>query len=234
MGNARSKAVVLEVQPREATGTNVCRRMRRQGLVPGNVYGLDRPPFKVAVNPRRIDDVLRLGSGVNTVFQLTLVGEQRTREAMIKELQRDPVSDRPLHVDFIRVDPTKKVTVSVPVRLIGVPEGVKNEGGIVDFVQREVKLECLPTDIPEHLDVDVSALHMNQYVSVSDLRVDEGVKLVEDPTQILAVVTAPRAEEAPTEEAAVAAEGAEAAAPEGGEAAPAAADAERKAEKKRE
>jgi large subunit ribosomal protein L25 len=234
MSNARSKAVVLEVQPREQTGTNSCRRMRRQGLVPGNVYGLDRPPFKVAVNPRRIDDVLRLGSGVNTIFQLTLVGEQRTREAMIKELQRDPVSELPLHVDFIRVDPTKKIHVRVPVRLVGIPEGVKNEGAVLEFVQREVELECLPSEIPEHLDVDVSGLHVNQHVAVKDLRVAEGVRLLDDPEQILAVVATPRIEEAPAEVAAAAAEGAAAAPTEAGEGGPAAGEGERRPEKKRE
>jgi len=127
MAQAATKSIVLEVDSRSVTGTSACRRLRAGGKIPGNVYGLDRPPFKVAVSPRRIDEVLRLGSGVNTVFQLSLAGEKRTREAMIKELQRDPVSGDPIHVDFVRIDPTKKVQVSVPVRLVGVPEGVRNE-----------------------------------------------------------------------------------------------------------
>ena len=165
---ATSKNIMLEVEPRETTGSTAGRRMRRHGQVPGNVYGLDRPPFKVSVNPRRIDELLRLGSGVNTVFRLTLAGENKTREAMIKELQRDPVTGLPVHIDFIRVDPTKLVQVRVPVHLLGTPEGVKNEAGVVDFVNRVVHVECLPTHIPEHFDVDVSELHINQHVSVGE------------------------------------------------------------------
>jgi large subunit ribosomal protein L25 len=217
--------VEVQVESRDETGKNACGRLRRRGLIPGNVYGLDRPPFKVAVNPRRIDELLQMGSGVNTIFALSLVGESRTREAMIKELQRDPVTDLPIHVDFIRVDPTKKVRVEIPVRLIGTADGVKNEGGIVDFVLREVEVECLPTDIPEHLDVDISALRINQHVSVRDLARPEAVLVLDDAERIVAVVVAPRLEEEPVpaeaEEAAATAEpevekkGKEAAAAEG-------------------
>ena len=210
MANPATKSIVLEVDPRIETGSVACRRMRANGTIPGNVYGLDRPPFKVAVSPRRIDEVLRLGSGVNTVFQLSLTGEKKTREAMIKELQRHPVSGAPIHIDFIRIDPTKKVQVSVPVRLIGTPLGVKNEGGIVDFVNREVQVECLPTRIPEHLDVDVSELHINQHVSVCDLAGTEELTILDEAEQILAVIVAPKVEEEPAaeeEEEAAAAEG---------------------------
>jgi len=234
MANAAiSKDIVLEVESRETTGSTAGRRMRRDGKVPGNVYGLDRPPFKVSVNPRRIDEVLRLGSGVNTMFKLALAGENKTRDAMIKELQRDPVTDLPVHVDFIRVDPTKTVQVSVPVHLVGTPEGVKNEAGVVDFVNRVVQVECLPTHIPEHFDVDISALHINQHVSMSDLSIGVGVKLLDDPEQILAVVVAPRVEEvAAVDEEAEAAEGE---AVEGAEATEGAAgDASADAEKKKE
>jgi len=196
MATAATENVILEVESRTVTGGSECRRMRRAGRIPGNVYGLDRPPFKVTVNPKRIDEMLRLGSGVNTVFQLSLTGENKTREAMIKELQRDPVTGSPVHVDFIRVDPMKKVQVKVPVRLVGTPEGVKNEGAIIDFVNRVVEVECLPNRIPDHLDVDVSELHINQNVSVGDLVVAEGVEILDEREQIVAVVVAPRVEEA--------------------------------------
>lgn len=226
MANAETGPVILEVESRAVTGGSACRRIRRAGKIPGNVYGLDRPPFKVMVNPKRIDEMLRLGSGVNTVFQLSLSGENKTREAMIKELQRDPVTGSPVHVDFIRVDPLKKIQVRVPVRLVGTPEGVRNEGAIIDFVNRVVEVECMPNRIPDHLDVDVTELHVNQNVSVGDLEVAEGVEVLDDREQIVAVVVAPRVEEAapveeeaePTEEEPeVAAKGKEA---EGAEAAP--------------
>ena len=201
MANSGDK-ILLEVQTRDETGKNACRRIRATGLIPGNVYGLDRTPFKVAVSPKRIDEVLRMGSGVNTVFTLTLSGESRHREAMIKELQRDPVTERPLHVDFVRVDPDHVVHVAVPIRLIGTPVGVRLEGGIVDFVQREVQVECLPASIPQHFDVDISELHVNQHVSIGDLTIDRNVKLLDEAEQIIAVIVAPKAEEAPAETAA--------------------------------
>lgn len=206
-----AKANVLEVSSRELSGTSHCGRIRRSGLVPGNVYGLDRPPFKVSVSPKKIDEVLRRGRGVNTVFQLSLIGENRTREAMIKELQRDPVSGNPIHVDFIRIDPTKKIHVRVPVHLNGTPVGVRLEGGTVEFVTREVEVECLPAAIPESLNVDISGLHLNQHVSLADLELEEGVLIAGDPGLILAVVHAPMAEPEPTadEAGAVVAAGAE-------------------------
>jgi len=143
----------------------------------------------------RIEALLKLERGVNTIFSLALVGQERRREAMIKELQRDPVSELPVHVDFVRVDLTKAMHVRIPIRLVGTPDGVKNEGGVTDFVQRDVSVECLPGDIPEHLDVDVSELHINQHVALKDLSVGEGVQILDDPEQIVAVVVPPRVEE---------------------------------------
>lgn len=198
MANA-IRTIELEVESRTVTGKNACRRLRASGRIPGNVYGLDRPPFKVAANPKRIDELMRQGSGVNTVFKLALSGENKSREAMIKELQRDPVSGLPVHIDFVRVDPTRKIQINVPIKLVGTPEGVKNEGGVIDFVQREVQAECLPHNIPDYFEVDISALHINQNVSVKDLQVGEDVKMLEDEDQIVAVVSAPRVEEEPAE-----------------------------------
>lgn len=212
--------VIVEVERRTDTGKNACRRLRREGKIPGNVYGLDRPPFMVAVSPKRLDEVLRLESGANTIFSLTLPGEERSREAMIRDLDRDPVTEAPLHVDFVRVDLDRAMHVRIPIRLTGVATGVKNEAGIMDFVHREAEVECLPGLIPEHLDVDVSELHINQHVSIKDLHPPEGVHILEDPEQIVAVVVAPRIEEeaAPVEEAAEEAEAAKEEAPEASEA----------------
>ncbi len=184
----------VEVESRETIGKNANRRLRAVGRVPGIVYGLTRPPFMVSVSPKRIEEVLHLESGQNTLFKLILGDSQR--DAMIRELQRDPVTDRILHVDFVRVDPTRIVQVSVPIRLLGIAIGVRLEDGIVDFVHREVRIECLPGAIPEHLDVDISELHVNQHVAIADLKVPDGVKLLEPAESIVAVVAAPKAEEA--------------------------------------
>jgi large subunit ribosomal protein L25 len=194
--------LVIEVEPREATGKNAARRLRRQGKIPGIVYGLGRPPFPVAVPPRKLEEVLRLETGRNTILTLSLAGQDRTRAVMIRDLARDPVTGQIEHVDFVRVDLGKTVTVRVPVRLVGTPVGVKVEGGIVEFLRREVEVECLPGDIPEHLDVEVSNLHVNQHVSVSDLVVGDKVRVLTPADEPIVLVAPPRVEEAPTAEAA--------------------------------
>ena len=186
--------IIVEVDSRTETGKNANRRLRRDLLVPGVVYGLGRESFMVSVSHRRVDEVLRLESGRNTIFTLKLTGQDESRAAMIKDLQRDPVTERLVHIDFIRIDLDKTIEVEVPVNLVGIAEGVKNEGGVMDFVHREILVECLPADIPEHLDVDVSALHIGQHVSVGDLDPGERVKILEDEHTIIAGVMAPRAE----------------------------------------
>ena len=199
------ESINVEVEGRTDTGKNACRRIRAAGRIPANVYGLGLPPFAVAVNPRSIDDVLKMGSGRNTIFRLSLAGGKETRDVMLREMQRDPVSGKLIHVDFARVDLSKPITVSVPVQLVGEAEGVKNEGGIMDFVQRTVEVSCLPLEIPDQVAVDVSGLHLNQNLAVKDLSFGEGITVLDDPASIVAVVVASRAEiveeAAPDEEA---------------------------------
>jgi large subunit ribosomal protein L25 len=191
---------ILEVERRELTGKGAAGRLRRSGAVPGSVYGMDRPPFSVTVKFRRIDEVLHLSSGRNTVLTLTMPGTDQKREVMIRALQRDPITSRVTHVDFVRVDPNVAVTVNVPIQLLGEAEGVKNEGGILDFVHRVVSVSCLPAAIPEHLDIDISELHLNQHVSVSDIVTAEGIEVLDDESMILAVISATKIEEEPTDE----------------------------------
>ncbi|HEX5044249.1 MAG TPA: 50S ribosomal protein L25 [Candidatus Polarisedimenticolaceae bacterium] len=197
--------IVVEVEERTDLGKNAAGRLRRAGKVPGIVYGLDRPPFAVTVNPRRLTEVLRLETGKNTILNLSLVGQDRTRAVMIREIQRDPVTELPVHVDFVRVDLERAITVAVPIRLLGTPVGVKTEGGLLEFVTREIDVECLPGDIPEHVDVDVSELHVNQNVHVSDLGVGERIKVLTSMDTIVALVAVPKEEAAPAVEEAAAA-----------------------------
>jgi large subunit ribosomal protein L25 len=195
-----NKDIVVEAQERSDLGKNASRRLRRDGGVPGVVYGLDRPPFPVGIGARKIEDVLKLETGRNTIFTMALKGQERSRAVMIKALQRDPVTERLVHVDFVRVDLTKSVRVSVPLRLLGLAEGVKTEGGILEFVLRQVEVQCLPADIPEHIDLDVSALHLNQHLSVKDLPIRERVTILDDPESIVCVVAVPKEEAAPVVE----------------------------------
>lgn len=203
---------VVEVETRDTRGTSAARRMRRAGRVPAVVYGLDGESFALSVEERRIQEILHLESGRNTILTLSLSGQDRKRAVMIKDLQRDPVTEQLVHVDFVRLDLEREITVTVGIRLIGTPEGVKNEGGILDFIHRTVQVECLPTLIPEHLDVDISGLHINQHITVADLSVGQGVRVLDDPGTVLAGVVPPRVEaevEAEVEEAAPVAEGEE-------------------------
>jgi len=197
--------IVVEVEERTDLGKNAAGRLRRAGKVPGIVYGLDRPPFAVVVSPRRLGEVLRLETGKNTILNLSLVGQDRTRAVMIREIQRDPVTELPIHVDFVRVDLEKAITVAVPIRLLGTPLGVKTEGGLLEFVTREIDVECLPGEIPEHVDVDVSELHINQNVHVSDVKVGERIKVLTSMDTIVALVAVPKEEAAPVVEEAAAA-----------------------------
>jgi large subunit ribosomal protein L25 len=156
-----------------------------------------------------VEEVLSSETGKNTIFTLALAGQNKTRAAMIKALQRDPVTERLVHVDFVRVDLDKAVRVNVPLRLLGLAEGVKNEGGIMEFVHRQVEVECLPADIPEHLDVEVSALHVNQHLSVKDIPLTANVRILDDAETIVCVVAIPKEEAAPVVEEAAAATAAE-------------------------
>src|ERR671922_3002670 len=139
--------IVVEARPRAETGKNVNRRLRAQGLIPGVLYAPRKKAIPVAVSPKEIGTILRSASGENTLFDLDLGGSRR--KVILKEFQVEPVKGRLLHADFYEVALDKALEVTVHVELTGVPVGVKVEGGIVDFVTRELQVECLPTDIPE-------------------------------------------------------------------------------------
>ncbi len=190
------QSVVVKVQDRTPAGSNASRRLRRAGMVPGVVYGMDLTPFSLTVDPRSVDMILKLETGVNTIFKLELGAENSTQRAvMIREIQRDPVTYSMLHVDFVRVDLDKPVQVQVPLSLDGEADGVKNEGGVMDVLHRTVHVECLPSNIPDAFHVDISALIIGAHVSVSDLTAVDGVTILDADDVVLAVVHAPREEE---------------------------------------
>ena len=198
----------LEVQPRQETGKNANNRLRAKGLVPGVVYGAGREPVAIQVEKRALLDLMR-STGHNPVFQLQLAGTDKSRHAMIREMQVHPVTRHMLHVDFQRVLMTEKVKVSVHLELLGVPVGVKVDGGLLDFVTRELHVQCTPDKIPAKLTVDVSGLHINQHVEAKDVQLPEGVELLDEPGRVIAsvahhkveAVAAPAAGEEPLLEA---------------------------------
>jgi large subunit ribosomal protein L25 len=203
----------LEAQPREAGTKNHARRVRREGKIPGVVYGAGKDSQPVSVDPRHVLRILRSDSGHNTIFDLALSGGERTK-AMIVDWQYEPIKGHLLHIDLKRIAMDKALRVSVPIILQGVPEGVKTEGGILEQMLREVEIECLPGDIPSHIDVDVSGLTFGKVLRVADLPHNEKLEFLTEANQPVAHVTSVKEEVVATPEAAAAEAGAAPAEPE--------------------
>jgi large subunit ribosomal protein L25 len=195
----------LQAEKRETRGKNEARRLRASGRIPAVVYGADKGnATEIAVDPRILSRILHSESGVNTLIGLQLDGGAATR-VLVKEYQLDPIHHKLLHADFYAVAMDKMLTLTVPVILHGEAKGVKQQGGVVDFVNREIEIEVLPGDIPEHIDIDITELMLNQGVRVRDVHT-EGAKWtpVSDREMMIVHVVPPRAEE-PTAAAADAA-----------------------------
>ncbi|MBI4262743.1 MAG: 50S ribosomal protein L25 [Acidobacteria bacterium] len=189
--------VTLEVVKRDGRGKNEARRLRASGRIPAVVYGArkpDKPPegVPVAVDPKALLRILHSESGANTLISLKLDG--RESRVMVKEYQLDPITHQLLHADFYQLAMDKVITVTVPVLVRGEAVGVKQQGGLLDFVTRELQVHCLPTDIPEHIDVDVSELMLHQAVRLRDLPENPKWKPVNDPDTMLVHVVMPKAE----------------------------------------
>ena len=175
---------------------NAARQVRVAGKIPAVVYGAGHESVAVEVDPKQILRILHSESGHNTIFDVDIAG-QGVAKAMIVDWQYEPIRDSLLHIDLKRIAMDKAMKASVPVRLIGVPTGVKNEGGMLDLVLREVEIECLPGDIPSHIDVDVTGLAMHQAIRVSDLPHSGSIKFLDAEDATVAHVVSIRAEAEP-------------------------------------
>ncbi len=191
--------VTLDVVKREGRGKNEANRLRAAGQIPAVVYGArpdGRAPegVSVSVDPKALLRILRSDSGANTLISLKVDGAES--QVMIKEYQIDPVTHTLLHADFYQLAMDKAITVTVPILIKGEPRGVKIQGGMLDFVTREIEVECLPTDIPEHIDLDVTDLALNQAIRLRDLPENPKWKPVTELDTMLVHVVLPKAEEA--------------------------------------
>lgn len=176
-------------KPREGKfNKNAARRVRVSGLIPAVIYGAGQDAIAVTVDPKAITKILHSESGHNTIFDLNIEGGAASK-AMIVDWQREPIKSKLLHIDMKRIAMDKMMRVSVPVQLVGVPIGVKTQGGILDHVLREVEIECLPTNIPSHIDVDVSNLEMNQAIHISDLPHSGNLKFLGEEDATVAHIT---------------------------------------------
>src|SRR5438477_5703884 len=192
---------LLEATARDSFGKNEARRTRRSGRVPAVVYGAateggSRDATPIAVDPRALLKILHSDSGANTLIALKLGGSADAR-VLIKEYQLDPVTHAVLHADFYRVRMDRTIHVTIPVIVKGEPKGVKQQGGLVEFIRREIEIECLPGDIPEHVEVDISELMLHQGIRVRDVPVHPKWKPLTEGDAMLVHVIMPRAEEAP-------------------------------------
>ena len=195
---------VLIVPKREAFGKAAIRELKASGLIPAVVYGLNEPPVAIAISPKAVARVLASDTGMNSVMFLQREGTDIKRHVIIKDLQRDPVTARLRHVDFMRVDMSVKVRVKIPVRLLGTSVGVKTQGGLLDFAHREIEVECLPNFIPAHIDVDITTLGVGQSIRFDQLNLGANVVITGDAHQVVCSVHGKAAEEeaAPAEGAA--------------------------------
>jgi large subunit ribosomal protein L25 len=196
----------LEAVKRETRGKNEARRMRVAGRIPAVVYGgQNQKPLEVSVDPKILSRILHSESGVNTLIDLKVDGGESAR-VLVKDFLLDPIHHKLLHADFYRLSLDKKITVTVSIELKGEAKGVKLQGGVLDFPNREVEIEVLPTEIPEHLEIDVTELTIGQGVRLKDIA--EGAKwtAVSDLDMLLVHVVPARVEEAAPEAAAAPAE----------------------------
>jgi large subunit ribosomal protein L25 len=197
---------ILEAEKREPGTKNAARRVRVGGKIPAVVYGAGQDAAPVAVDPRQVLRILRSESGHNTIFDLAL--DSNRVKAMIVDWQFEPIKGKLLHVDLQRIAMDKKLTVKVPVVLKGEAAGVKQEGGILEQLLREIEIECLPADIPKSIEVDISHLTFGVEVRVKDLPHSDKLKFLTDENQMIAHITTVKEEVVATPEAVAAEAGA--------------------------
>lgn len=198
--------VILKAETRTGTGKRVAKDLRAKGLIPANVYKHGGQAVNLQISNDDLEEILHTKAGENVIITLKISGaDAKDKTVLIKEIQREPIKDGILHVDFNEISLTEALAVNVPLTSRGEPVGVKVDGGILEHIMRELHIECLPSAIPEKIEIDVSELKIGDAVFVKNIKVPEGVKVLNDPELIAMIVKAPKVE-VPKEE--VGAEGA--------------------------
>jgi large subunit ribosomal protein L25 len=189
---------VIEAQIRIPGGKNANRRIRKSGRIPAVIYGPGKQPVVVSVNPGEVKTILHSETGRNTIFSVSVDGSEQNN-AMVKDYQLDPVHGDLIHADFLEIAMDRLLELTVNIEVVGEAEGVKLGGGIMDIVTRSIEVECLPSDIPESIKVDVSALKINDYIRVKNIQTDAKVKILTDPEIVVVTIVPPIKEEVPVE-----------------------------------
>ncbi len=199
------KDITIVAEPRSSRGNNEARRLRVAGQAPGVLYGAGGDSVAVAVSPKEVNKILHSKTGHNTIFNLSVTGGE-TVPVMVVDWQHDPVKENLLHVDLKRIDLTLRLRVKIPVQTSGEPKGVKLQGGLHEVITREVEIECLPDDIPEHFTVETGELSIGESIRASQIPMAPSMKLLSNPDAVISHVVAMKAEEvAPAADAVAAA-----------------------------
>ncbi|MDZ4803891.1 MAG: 50S ribosomal protein L25 [Candidatus Eisenbacteria bacterium] len=200
--------ITLNGEVRDRRGKGAARESRRQGKTPGVIYGKGEESLAISVGAKELLSVLHSHAGANVILDLKLAGQETVdRKALVRELQKDPLSGRITHIDLMHISMTQMITVDVPVHVSGLSIGVKDFGGILEFIMRTLEVECLPTDIPDEIVVDVAPLMIHDSIHVRDITVPNG-RLINDPDQLVVTIVSPQVEKTatPGEEGVAAAE----------------------------
>jgi len=188
---------VVKAEKREGRGTNFARGLRREGKIPATVYGGGEDAVAITADLKDLAAIIRSDSGANTLFTLDIDGEES--RVIFQDRQIDPVLGRLLHADLRRLSIGEKIELTIPVHLIGIAKGV-GDGGILDQQLREINVKCLPSDIPDSIDVDVENLELNDSISIADIKVGEGIEILDPPESVIAAVVFVREEVEEVEE----------------------------------
>jgi large subunit ribosomal protein L25 len=181
----------LSATPRDGTGKGAARTLRASGRIPGVIYGHGREPQPLAIDNRELEKLLSKISAESTVIELSIDG--KSTQTLIREIQRHPFKRQILHVDFQELVAGEKIMVRLPIVLTGVPDGVRQDGGVLDQTLRELEVEVDPANIPNHIEIDVTPLKIGESIHVRDIKLSEGVEVVTDADSSVCVVSAPRA-----------------------------------------
>jgi large subunit ribosomal protein L25 len=196
-----SETKTLTALKREGTGKSVARKLRRSGRVPAVMYGNEMEPVHLTVDAKEVEHLFHEISWENTVIDLQIEGEKEPHQILVREIQSPPDKPQvPVHIDFLRIQKGVAIDVEIPVNLVGVPVGVRVHGGVLEQIIHELPVRCVPSLIPESVEVDVSGMELDDSLHVSDLTLEEGVEITIDLKRTVCLVATPRVEKEPTVE----------------------------------
>ena len=195
-----ANAATLPAQKRDGTGKGVARKLRASGRVPAVLYGRELEPIHLSLDARESEQLFYSISVDNTIVELKVEGEKKPYETLIREIQAHPLRQTLTHVDFLRIQAGVTVDVNVPIHLIGIPEGVKNSGGVLEQVIHDLAVRCIPSKIPQSIDIDVTHLEINKSIHIYDIEFGEGVEVTIEQKRTICSVAIPKVIEEPEEE----------------------------------